>query len=117
MTDIRLAVVGTGAIAQMAHLPVLRKMRGVSIVALCDNDRAKARALADRLERSAGATGRYSKELVGRLAAQLFAVSNGIDDVLTDAPVEVVLGVQSILDRAQDATFSVGGVPRLRNVI
>jgi predicted dehydrogenase len=48
--DIRIAVVGTGAIAQMAHLPVLRKMRGVDLVALCDTDRAKARALADRLE-------------------------------------------------------------------
>ena len=48
--DVRIAVVGTGAIAQMAHLPVLRKMRGVSVVALCDIDRAKARALADRFE-------------------------------------------------------------------
>ena len=49
-SDIRIAVVGTGAIAQMAHLPVLKKMRGVNVVALCDIDRAKARALADRFE-------------------------------------------------------------------
>lgn len=48
--DVRIAVVGTGAIAQMAHLPVLRKMRGVNVVALCDIDRVKARALADRFE-------------------------------------------------------------------
>ena len=48
--DIHIAVVGTGAIAQLAHLPVLRKMRGARIVALCDIDRAKARALADRFE-------------------------------------------------------------------
>ena len=48
--DLRIAVVGTGAIAQMAHLPVLRKMRGVNVVALCDIDRAKARSLADRFE-------------------------------------------------------------------
>jgi predicted dehydrogenase len=46
--DVRLAVVGAGAIAQVAHLPVLSKMRGARLVALCDNDRAKARALADR---------------------------------------------------------------------
>jgi predicted dehydrogenase len=46
--DIRLALVGTGAIAQMAHLPVLARMRGVETVALCDVDRAKARTLADR---------------------------------------------------------------------
>ena len=48
--DVRVAIVGTGAIAQIAHLPVLRKMRGVDVVALCDIDRAKARALADRFE-------------------------------------------------------------------
>lgn len=46
--DVRIAVVGTGAIAQLAHLPVLTKMRGVEVVALCDIDRAKARTLADR---------------------------------------------------------------------
>ena len=45
---IRIAVIGLGAIAQTAHLPVLTKMRGVSVVAICDNDPAKARALAQR---------------------------------------------------------------------
>jgi predicted dehydrogenase len=45
---LRIGVVGAGAIAQVAHLPVLSKMRGVQLVALCDNDRPKARALADR---------------------------------------------------------------------
>ena len=48
--DVRLAVVGAGAIAQVTHLPVLAKMRGARLVALCDSDRAKARALADRFE-------------------------------------------------------------------
>lgn len=32
----------------MAHLPVLAKMRGVQLAALCDNDGAKARSLAQR---------------------------------------------------------------------
>jgi len=45
---IRIAVIGLGAIAQTAHLPVLAKMRGVQIVALCDNDLGKARSLAQR---------------------------------------------------------------------
>lgn len=45
---IRLAVLGLGAIAQTTHLPVLAKMRGVRIAALCDNDGAKARSLAQR---------------------------------------------------------------------
>lgn len=45
---LRLAVLGLGAIAQTAHLPVIAKMRGVQLAALCDNDAAKARALAQR---------------------------------------------------------------------
>jgi predicted dehydrogenase len=44
----RIGVVGAGAISQLAHLPVLSKMRGAQLVALCDNDGPKARALADR---------------------------------------------------------------------
>jgi len=51
MTDpVRIGVVGAGAIAQLTHLPVLSKMRGVTLVAICDNDRPKARALADRFD-------------------------------------------------------------------
>jgi predicted dehydrogenase len=51
MTDpVRIGVVGAGAIAQLTHLPVLSKMRGATLVAVCDNDRPKARALADRFD-------------------------------------------------------------------
>ena len=50
MSDLRIAVIGTGAITQLAHLPVLAKARGVRLLALCDNDAPKARALADRFE-------------------------------------------------------------------
>jgi predicted dehydrogenase len=48
MPAARIGVVGAGAISQLAHLPVLSKMRGAELVALCDNDGPKARALADR---------------------------------------------------------------------
>ncbi|HUF25382.1 MAG TPA: Gfo/Idh/MocA family oxidoreductase [Gemmatimonadaceae bacterium] len=48
MTVLRFGVVGAGAIAQVAHLPALSRMRGAQLVAICDNDRVKARALADR---------------------------------------------------------------------
>ncbi len=49
MTErVRIGLLGAGAIAQLAHLPVLGKMRGVELVGLCDSDAAKARALADR---------------------------------------------------------------------
>jgi predicted dehydrogenase len=51
MTDpVRIGVVGAGAIAQLTHLPVLAKMRGAKLVAICDNDRPKARSLADRFD-------------------------------------------------------------------
>lgn len=51
MTEpVRIGVVGAGAIAQLTHLPVLARMRGVALAALCDNDRPKARALADRFD-------------------------------------------------------------------
>ncbi|HEY8310417.1 MAG TPA: Gfo/Idh/MocA family oxidoreductase [Gemmatimonadaceae bacterium] len=46
--SVRIAVVGAGAISQLAHLPVLSKAKGAELVALCDNDGPKARSLADR---------------------------------------------------------------------
>ena len=48
-SDMRLGLVGAGAIAQLAHLPVLSKIRGARLVAICDNDGPKAGALAQRL--------------------------------------------------------------------
>ena len=46
---VRCAVVGTGAISQVAHLPILSRMRGVALTGLFDSDRAKAQTLAERL--------------------------------------------------------------------
>jgi predicted dehydrogenase len=46
---VRLGLVGAGAIAQLAHLPVLSKIKGAQLVALCDNDGPKASAIAERL--------------------------------------------------------------------
>lgn len=45
---VRVAVLGTGAIAQVAHLPILSRLRGVTVTGLYDPDHAKARALGDR---------------------------------------------------------------------
>jgi predicted dehydrogenase len=47
---VRLGLVGAGAIAQLAHLPVLSKLKGAALVALCDNDGPKASAIAERLK-------------------------------------------------------------------
>lgn len=49
MTEpLRVGVIGVGAIAQVAHLPVLAGRDDVEIAAVCDNDVQKAGALAGR---------------------------------------------------------------------
>jgi predicted dehydrogenase len=45
---LKVGIVGGGAIAQVAHLPVIKKMPSVEVQAICDTDLPKARALADR---------------------------------------------------------------------
>jgi predicted dehydrogenase len=45
---LKVGIIGGGAITQVAHLPVLKKMRGVEVQAICDTDLPKARALATR---------------------------------------------------------------------
>jgi predicted dehydrogenase len=45
---LKVGIIGGGAIAQVAHLPVLKKMRSVEVQAICDTDLPKARAVADR---------------------------------------------------------------------
>lgn len=46
--QVKIGVVGVGAITQLAHLPALSKLRGADVVALCDNDGPKAAAIAER---------------------------------------------------------------------
>lgn len=49
MSDpLRVGVVGAGAIAQVAHLPALVRLRDVQVVGICDNDLSKAHAVASR---------------------------------------------------------------------
>lgn len=45
---IRIGLIGAGAIAQLAHLPVLSNIKKAELVAICDNDGPKARSLAER---------------------------------------------------------------------
>src|SRR5687767_2181979 len=45
---LKVGIIGGGAITQVAHLPVLKKMRTVEVQDICDTDLPKARALADR---------------------------------------------------------------------
>jgi predicted dehydrogenase len=45
---VRVGVLGLGAIAQVVHLPVLSDIEDIELVAVCDADRAKAKAIAAR---------------------------------------------------------------------
>ena len=45
--DLRVALVGCGAVAREVHLPVLEDLEGVSIVGVCDLDRERAREAAE----------------------------------------------------------------------
>ena len=45
---LRVGIIGGGAITQVAHLPVLKKLKSIEVQAICDSDLPKARALADR---------------------------------------------------------------------
>lgn len=47
---LRVGIIGGGAIVQVAHLPVLKKVKAVEVLAICDTDMPKARALASRFE-------------------------------------------------------------------
>lgn len=114
--DLRIAVVGTGAIAQMAHLPVLSKMRGVTVAALCDIDRAKARSLADRFDVPDVYVDLEDLFDAGDLDAivistpshlhqpyALEAIAAGVD-VLSERPLALTTrGVQAVLDAAHAA--------------
>jgi len=49
MSDtVRIGIVGAGAVVQVAHLPALRKIKGVEVTAICDSDLPKARAIGQR---------------------------------------------------------------------
>ena len=60
-----------------------------------------AEALRSRLARGTESSGRASRELVGRLALQLYLLREGQRDVHEKSPVEVVLQVEPALERGE----------------
>src|SRR5918997_4869104 len=46
--NLRVGLLGLGAIAQVVHLPVLHSLQGVTLAGVCDVDRSKATAIANR---------------------------------------------------------------------
>jgi ATP-dependent Clp protease ATP-binding subunit ClpC len=63
---------------------------------------ATAEALRARLER--GAPGHYSRELISRLALQLWVTKQGLQDVLEGAAIEIALTVEPALDAGAKAS-------------
>jgi ATP-dependent Clp protease ATP-binding subunit ClpC len=61
-----------------------------------------AHALRDRARRYSQSPRRYSGELNGRFALQLYLIREGIRDAFNDAPVEVALAIEPVLDGAGD---------------
>lgn len=49
-SPVRVAVLGAGSIAQIVHLPILTRMRGVQVAAIADRDAHTARTIAKRFE-------------------------------------------------------------------
>ncbi|MCA1644674.1 MAG: Gfo/Idh/MocA family oxidoreductase [Chloroflexi bacterium] len=70
----RLAVVGCGAIALEAHLPAVRKIRGVELVAVVDKDLSWTAEVARRFGAREAVTD--YRELVGRVDAAIVATPN-----------------------------------------
>ncbi len=48
--SVRVAILGAGSAAQVVHLPILKRLRGVEIVGLVDTQERKARTIAERFE-------------------------------------------------------------------
>jgi predicted dehydrogenase len=121
MTEpVRIGVVGAGAIAQLTHLPLLSKMRGAKLVAVCDNDRPKARALADRFDIDDTYTDIEDLLETGELQAIVIATPNHLHephvlsalaaglDVLCERPLAMTArGVERIVNAAARANRKV----------
>ncbi|HEV3012362.1 MAG TPA: Gfo/Idh/MocA family oxidoreductase, partial [Actinomycetota bacterium] len=74
MSDpVRLALVGCGRIAQVAHLPAVEKAEGVELVAVCDPSAAVAGSVAGRYGLSAAYTDQGSVLADGSVEAVLIA--------------------------------------------
>ena len=111
---LRFGVIGCGAIAQVLLLPILSRLRGARLAALCDNDAAKARALAQRFEVPSWFTDIDDLLDSGGIDAAVIATPNHLHEphalsalragvhVLVERPIALAeAGVQRILAAAE----------------
>ncbi len=45
MDRVRIGLIGTGSIAQVAHLPILSRISDVELIALCETDDTKLKII------------------------------------------------------------------------
>ncbi|MEX0692636.1 MAG: Gfo/Idh/MocA family oxidoreductase [Gemmatimonadales bacterium] len=81
MTRVRVGVIGCGAVAQIAHLPILAAREDVELVGLCDNDLPKAQSLATRFAVPAAYDDIEDLLRYGRPEAVLVATPNHLHEV------------------------------------
>jgi len=119
-TSIRIGLVGAGAIAQIAHLPVLRRFKDVQIVGIADSDGAKARALAQRLGVGSWYTDIEDLLEFGKLDAVLICTPNHLHEahvlsalaagahVVVERPISLTAaGVAKVLKASEKAKRNV----------
>jgi ATP-dependent Clp protease ATP-binding subunit ClpC len=75
-----------------------------------------ANALRRRSERYNRAPPRYSAELSGRLALQLHLIREGVEDAFDNAPVELALTIEPVLDGAGDRLATLAWCDRMRSM-
>ena len=71
-----------------------------------------ARSLKARLDKGSERAGKASRELVSRIALQAHLVGEGIKDVQTSAPIEVVVAVEPAFEKPSEAMPRAPGVRR-----
>ena len=76
--------------ATLAHLALIDRVRAAA---------ETARAIKTRLDKGAERAGRSSRELISRIALQLYLVQAGIADVREARPIEVALRVEPAFER------------------
>ena len=82
-----------GRFETLAQLALMDRVRAAAGTAL---------ALKTRLDKSNERSGKSSRELVSRLALQLYVVNEGLRDVQESAPIEVALMVEPAFDKPGD---------------
>lgn len=84
--DVRIGVLGAGAIAQVVHLPILSRMKGVEVAAVSDKDPRTAQTIAERFGAADGA--RATEDILGDPSIQAVVVctpSHRHEDNVRDA--------------------------------